>query len=484
MSDQPVLPTSLIAYVIEKLALRLAEQRQGWITANDLMPYLPLSLGVIRDHLEQIAASAEMWVAPHNRVLAYTFPAYQDAPPRPGVLQLATCLVCDMALPAPADTVLCAPCIAVLLQELQALPDASVWRARAAIEHEILYNAAQHQGPVSATVLASRSRLQLQHLRPHLERLGLDGFVQQEVDDETGLLTYEFPPLHYPTSLYQRNQRTLHPVVEPRPPQRAWYTVGLALAVMLLGAGLWLTHGVRSRPDTPPVPPRSLPPVTAPSPTAASVTRVRVSIMRDGFRPVSMSLAASQHPPLLLTDQRPPGLVKEPRYQGPQQKYAVLRLGQGAHPTYTLALDLLPHISPVLYVDLNQNGDLTDDGPPLTNQGTGFFATRLRVPFASLVPSVTVPGYYEAWLFTNTGLWQNSLITYYSRTQFKGTVRLAGHTYTAYLAEGQHNDADFTNDGIHIDLNGDGKISAETESFPPGTLLHLGGRAYAFEITW
>ena len=43
-------------------------------------------------------------------------------------------------------------------------------------------------------------------------------------------------------------------------------------------------------------------------------------------------------------------------------------------------------------------------------------------------------------MFTN-----QALITYDSRTQLKGTVTITGQTYTAYIADGVNNDADFTN---------------------------------------
>ena len=46
---------------------------------------------------------------------------------------------------------------------------------------------------------------------------------------------------------------------------------------------------------------------------------------------------------------------------------------------YYFVLDLLHDQSPVLYVNRNQNGNLADDGELLTNQGSGFFATMLRL---------------------------------------------------------------------------------------------------------
>jgi hypothetical protein len=135
-------------------------------------------------------------------------------------------------------------------------------------------------------------------------------------------------------------------------------------------------------------------------------------------------------------------------------------------------------------ITLCQNDNLADDGAPLTNQGTGFFATTLRLPLTRLVPHGRLPGTYEAWVFTNQALWQQGLMTYYSRTQLKGPVTIAGQTYTAYIADGLNNDADFTNDAIHIDLDGNGTIDPQTESFLPGSIAHIHNQPYIFEITW
>jgi hypothetical protein len=87
-------------------------------------------------------------------------------------------------------------------------------------------------------------------------------------------------------------------------------------------------------------------------------------------------------------------------------------------------------------------------------------------------------------VFTNQALWQQGLITYYSRTQLKGRVSIAGQTYTAYIADGLNNDADFTNDAIHIDLDGNGAIDPQAESFLPGSIARIHNQPYIFEVTW
>ena len=82
-------------------------------------------------------------------------------------------------------------------------------------------------------------------------------------------------------------------------------------------------------------------------------------------------------------------------------------------------------------------------------------------------------------MFTN-----QALITYDSRTQLKGTVTITGQTYTAYIADGVNNDADFTNDAMHIDLDGDGTIDLQTASFLPGSIARIHNKPYIFAVTW
>lgn len=64
---------------------------------------------------------------------------------------------------------------------------------------------------------------------------------------------------------------------------------------------------------------------------------------------------------IVFTQKKPAGIVKEPQYRG-TPKYAAIRVGNGPKSTYTLALDEPNPDDSRLFVDLNRNGDLTDDG--------------------------------------------------------------------------------------------------------------------------
>lgn len=249
------------------------------------------------------------------------------------------------------------------------------------------------------------------------------------------------------------------------------------------------TSGKEAAPAPKEAPAPGSPPPVKPEPVSEEVSPdgeivVRVSIAEGGFVPVNMKVAAVDHPAVRLSASKPKTLIAGPAYRGTVQKYGSLRLGTAKDNAYVFALDVVEGANPVLYFDANQNGDLTDDGEPLTNQGTGLFATVVSIPFKQIIKETEFPSDYVLWLYTNPRLWETGSVTYYSRSQLQGKVTLAGKEYLAYLADYTNNDADFTNDGINIDLDGDGEIDRTGEYFKPGKTAEIGGRRYKFEIQW
>ena len=189
----------------------------------------------------------------------------------------------------------------------------------------------------------------------------------------------------------------------------------------------------------------------------AKADRIPVSITGD-FSPVGMTIAAMSGYHSRLTNEPPQDILKEPRYRGKRQKYGRLVLGTHDNKTYYFVLDLRKGPHPVLYFDKNGNRDLTDDGPPLKNRGTGIFGTTISIPIRRLIKELDSRKNFQIWFFTNKALWPKGITRHYSRTQMKGRVIVNGKPYLAYIAEREANDADFTNDGICVDLNGNGKI--------------------------
>ncbi|HEX9190098.1 MAG TPA: serine/threonine-protein kinase, partial [Vicinamibacteria bacterium] len=95
-------------------------------------------------------------------------------------------------------------------------------------------------------------------------------------------------------------------------------------------------------------------------------------------------------------------LAAEPRYASSEVLYGYLLLGNGRDPRYTWVLDERERPTWVVWFDRNNNEDLTDDGPPLPNQGTG----RLAVDLVLAVDVVRRTGEvlrqpYHLWFWVN-----------------------------------------------------------------------------------
>jgi hypothetical protein len=213
-------------------------------------------------------------------------------------------------------------------------------------------------------------------------------------------------------------------------------------------------------------------------PAVVSPVQLDVSIGL-GFRPVGFNIAAVSQ---AITLSQEPGkrLRHLPGFASPRQWYGVIKLAHGQE--YRFALDLGGE-GHRMFIDHNRNGDLRDDGEPLVNQGKGLFASRWLLPLAKVTGIPKLTGDYQLWIYTNPASWGNEQILYYSMTQLRGELLLKGERYTAFLADNGPVDGDYRNDGISIDLNGDGKIERESEFFPKGQDALIDGVSYRFTVT-
>ena len=212
--------------------------------------------------------------------------------------------------------------------------------------------------------------------------------------------------------------------------------------------------------------------------------KIPVSISKD-FAPVKMTVAAGSgfHPKLSDTPPKDT-IVREPKYEGSSRKYGKLILGTRKNKTYHFVLDIKEGSHPVLYFDRNQNRDLTDDGPPLENRGTGIFGTTIALPMKQLIGDLEDAGEFKIWFFTNDALWPKGITRHYSTTQMKGQVTINGTSYLGYLAERGANDADFRNDGIFLDFNRNGKIEYPDEYVRDRQVAAIDGKGYWFDVQW
>jgi hypothetical protein len=164
-----------------------------------------------------------------------------------------------------------------------------------------------------------------------------------------------------------------------------------------------------------------------------------------------------------------------------------LQLGTRENKTYHMVYDVLDGNIVGLYFDRNQNRNLADDNGPLEIRGRRPMAAEIVIPIDQLIPDLQKTGDFHIVLLTNEQLWKVERASHYSRTQLKGRIDIAGNSYLAYLGERGVmglNDADFTNDGIYIDLNSDGKIQSEEEYVSNQWTVRGNNKEYSFDIQW
>ncbi len=198
-----------------------------------------------------------------------------------------------------------------------------------------------------------------------------------------------------------------------------------------------------------------------------------------GFRPVGFKIAAVSH--FLNFNNKPNRRIHRlPRFLSTDQLYGLFRLGDGQK--YDFVLDLASS-GFRMFVDRNQNGDLSDDGKPLLNESNGIFATRLSLPLNRVTGISQLKGDYSLWIYATPVLWKRKQMSYYSMTQMRGEIILKGKRYAVFLADSGPVDGDYRNDGINIDINGNGKIEGIYEFFPIGDTVYIDGVGYDFRIT-
>lgn len=218
-------------------------------------------------------------------------------------------------------------------------------------------------------------------------------------------------------------------------------------------------------------------------PPAPAAGARKLSIKDEGFAPGKFSFGTWDTSGTPLSPEPMSGLVKEPVYRGRQRRYGSLRLGTVHSEPFLFVLDLVGGSHPILYFDANHDGDLTNDGGPILNQGTGVFGAAVRIPFRQVIREIEFSGDYVLWLFTNDQLWSRGTLAHYSLVSLTASIQIAGRRYGAALVDSRDNDADFTNDGVVIDLNRNGRFDDDSRVLP-GQTARIDGRDYAFEVVW
>ena len=164
-------------------------------------------------------------------------------------------------------------------------------------------------------------------------------------------------------------------------------------------------------------------------------------------------------------------LTKEPAYKSRKVKYGFLTLGNAEDNRFSYVVDDLESDTWIVHFDRNNNNDLTDDGAPLKNQGSGKFATQLELEVPMVLPSgKAFSRPCNLWFFINDGGPR-----FYSRCHYGGDIRIRGKRYPAIVYEKMEHDILYQDSGIWIDLDRDGEMDKENEHFGDGSVLEVEG---------
>jgi peroxiredoxin len=198
------------------------------------------------------------------------------------------------------------------------------------------------------------------------------------------------------------------------------------------------------------------------APDVLDMDHLRVS--RMGFIPAVMN----------LVDEKPAGITREPAYGG-KPKYGAFKIGNGPKSVTYFAIDEQAKTSK-LYVDFNQNGDLTDDGPgdwDVTKDMDGVMNYRSVIKLhASWGTPLTEEegGTYGVYLYKRTG---NTSFGYTKISGRTGKITLGDKSYNVVLAENNSDgmfivpaNKEMTRKPVelYIDIDGDGSFKGYSKT--------------------
>ncbi|MFZ3072721.1 MAG: hypothetical protein WA162_05720 [Thermodesulfobacteriota bacterium] len=172
-------------------------------------------------------------------------------------------------------------------------------------------------------------------------------------------------------------------------------------------------------------------------------------------------------------------IVHEPRYSSSNVLYGYFELGNSEDRRISYSVDEDEGGEWILYVDKNNNEDLTDDGQFIRNQGTGKMAAELTVTLDIITADgETIREPYNLWFFINKGPF------FYARCHYAGRLNLNGKIHEVVAFENEKHDGLFRESGICIDLNDDGKCQEENERFRDGEIIEADSIRYRLSLDY
>jgi hypothetical protein len=240
------------------------------------------------------------------------------------------------------------------------------------------------------------------------------------------------------------------------------------------------------KPETAPLKPQPLLPANQsdavkPAPPAKAshdkkgAPSIHVNIYRD-FKYVNSSPMGMAHG---ATSASKPceTLTAEPKYAS-RPRYGCLKLGNGDDQRVSFAF--VENDPGLLYLDKNNDEDLTNDGAPLRNLGAGAFAATAYLQIDVIAnDGAKTRQPLNLWFYANKdGLF------FYSICHWAGELELNGRAYKAIAFEDGNHDGLYKESGLCVDLNANGRCEKETELFKDNDALTVDGKRYTLALDY
>jgi hypothetical protein len=196
---------------LENLAVRVAATQGGRVHPNDLIPWLPVSLEIIIQRLDEMVDDTIVFREEEDGLKRYVFQELSASEPK--TLYLNYCVHCDSDGRISPNMPLCPNCEELALKELSKLAEKTAWPAEAVWQHEILHIASDTPRPVGVADIAARSRLTIGRVQQRLKDLVKMGCARAEIDEAQARLVYHFPPIQYKREAFLRHDQFIrtHP---------------------------------------------------------------------------------------------------------------------------------------------------------------------------------------------------------------------------------------------------------------------------------
>ena len=156
-------------------------------------------------------------------------------------------------------------------------------------------------------------------------------------------------------------------------------------------------------------------------------------------------------------------LQREPQYESENPQYGAMHLGDAADRLVTLVIDEAEGKSPRIFVDRNNDEDLTNDGPGEWSQTTGSSMRLSNVVIDVEYMDRSIPYTFEFYRFKDR---LQECVLCYRNAGRTGHIDSDGESYSIAVldenGDGRFDDLD--NGTLFIDLNQDGKLVGRSDS--------------------